>query len=379
MARRALLAVALLAAACQPTVQKGRLPPGDYAPRPEEPALYGLPGQEEAYRREALRRAVVRLPPPVPVGDADLSRNPPDPGGLREDDVVDCKFLLKPSEGYTPKFQCIRPGGEVLRVKYGRYNAEVFGEIAATRLLAALGYGVDRMYVVAKVRCFGCPAFPYPRVGWLDALMMDYGKVTEFDPVIIERRLPGREIRTAEVRGWGFFELKTVDPALGGASRAEVDAFRLMAAFLANWDSKPSNQRLLCLPGGEPVQPGGPCRTPLAMMQDVGRTFGPRYLDVERWSATPLWADPATCLVSMKGLPYDGATFSDVRVGEAGRRLLADLLGSLREDQVRGLFEGARFAEYGKQPGPGRDPDNWVRAFQNRVRQLVDRPPCPTP
>jgi hypothetical protein len=379
VARRALLVAALLAAACQPTVQKGRLPPGDYTPRPEDNPLPAPPGREEEYRRDALRRARVRLPLAVPVAEADLSRNPPEGGALREDEVVDCRFLLKPSEGFTPKFQCIRPGGEILRVKYGRYNAEVFAELATTRLLSALGFGADRMYRVAKVRCFGCPTFPYPRVGILDSLLMDYGKVTEFTPVVVERRLRGREIRTPQVRGWGFFELDTVDPAAGGASRAEVDAFRLMAAFLANWDSKPSNQRLLCLPGGEPAAAGGPCRTPFAMMQDVGRTFGPRYMDVGRWSATPLWADPATCLVSMKGLPYDGATFSDVQVGEEGRRLLADMLGSLREEQVRGLFVGARFAEYVQQPVSGRDPETWVRAFQHRVRQLVDRPPCPTP
>jgi hypothetical protein len=371
------VALALGAAACQPTVQD-KLPPGDYTPRPVDQALPAPSGHEDALRKEALRRAQVRLPLPVPLSEADLSRTPPGPGGFGEADVIECRFLLKPSEGFSPKFQCVAAGGDIVRVKYGRKNPEVYGEVAATRLLAALGYGADRMYVVGKVRCFGCPSFPYPKVGVLDALLMDYGKVREFETAVIERRLAGKEIRGTVLRGWGFDELERIDPGVGGAPRAEVDAFRLLAAFLANWDSKPSNQRLVCLPGGEPSRPDEPCRLPLALMQDVGRAFGPRHMDLGRWSSTPVWADPATCLLSMKGMPHDGATFRDVHIGEAGRRLLADLLGSLREDQVRGLFTGARFPEYLRQSEPGRDPDNWVRAFQARVRQIADRPPCPT-
>jgi hypothetical protein len=374
-----LLLVALAAAACQPTTVRESLPPGDYTPRADDHLLKPPPGQEDALRREALRRALVRLPPARPVGEADLSRNAPEPDGFHEADVVDCRFLLTLSEGFTPKFRCVRAGGDVLRVKYGRNNPEVYGEVAATRLLDALGYGADRMYVVAKVRCFGCPRYPYPKVGALDGLLADPHGVAEFETAVIERRMPGHEVRGKDVKGWGFYELASVDPAVGGAPKAEVDAFRLMAAFLVDWDSKASNQRLLCLPGGEPGRPDEPCRKAMAILQDVGRSFGPRQMDLERWAATPVWADPATCLVSMKGLPYDGATFNDARIGEAGRRLLAGLLTALREDQVRGLFAGARFPQYLRQSEPGRDPDNWVRAFEARVRQIADRPPCPDP
>ena len=40
-----------------------------------------------------------------------------------------------------------------MKVKYGRDNAELYTEVAATRLMAALGFPVDRMFVVAAVRC----------------------------------------------------------------------------------------------------------------------------------------------------------------------------------------------------------------------------------
>ena len=52
------------------------------------------------------------------------------------------------------------PVGEELKVKYGRRNPEPWAEVAATRLLSALGFGADRMYVVARVHCLAGPIPP---------------------------------------------------------------------------------------------------------------------------------------------------------------------------------------------------------------------------
>ncbi len=49
----------------------------------------------------------------------------------------------------------------MLKVKYGA-SPEVHTEVAATRLMHALGAGADRMYLVDTLRCFGCPEDPYP-------------------------------------------------------------------------------------------------------------------------------------------------------------------------------------------------------------------------
>src|SRR6185436_2568967 len=102
-------------------------------------------------------------------------------------------------------------------------------------------------------------------------------------------------------------------------------------------------------------------------------------LDLEAWRGTPIWADPATCRVSMKTLPYQGATFRDTIISEQGRRLLADELKQLRADQLRDLFTTAGFTEFVKSSEAGRDVNNWVAAFQDKVRQIADRPPCPQP
>ena len=55
-------------------------------------------------------------------------------------------FPEKPLTGNTPKFPCeVRPD-DVVKVKYGEKNGEVYAEIAASRLFWALGFKVDRMY-----------------------------------------------------------------------------------------------------------------------------------------------------------------------------------------------------------------------------------------
>jgi len=52
------------------------------------------------------------------------------------------------------------PGGETIKVKYGR-TPERQGEVAATRLLAALGFGADHVTMLPRIKCLGCPPFPF--------------------------------------------------------------------------------------------------------------------------------------------------------------------------------------------------------------------------
>src|SRR6185503_19260543 len=73
------------------------------------------------------------------------------------------------------------------------------------------------------------------------------GAYEDFEWVAIEHKFEARPIESREQKGWGFFELDTVDPSKGGAPRAHVDALRLFAVFLAHWDNKAENQRLVCL------------------------------------------------------------------------------------------------------------------------------------
>lgn len=326
-------------------------------------------------RDDALARARVWQEPATPIAEADLRGR--QTGALELADRVDCRYQLKLSSGITPKFHCALADGRVIKVKYGRLNAEPRTERAATRLLSTLGFGADRMHFVKRVRCRGCPVYPHPRWGTMNSLFARKGENTDFEDVAVEEPMLGRSIEAGDTEGWAWYEMDKVDPARGGATRAELDALRLMAVFLADWDNKAVNQALICLPGGD--RPDGGCDAPFAYLQDVGATFGPKGLNLEAWRATPIWTDPSTCLVSMKTLPFQGATFPDTVISEAGRRFLADELKQLRRQQLRDLFVASDFTEYAKSSEAGRDVENWVAAFEDKVRQIADRPPCPEP
>lgn len=338
----------------------------------------------------ALRRAQVYLEPSTPIDAAKLGENPGGEDSFKPDELVPCRFKPGGVSGSTPKFDCELAGGEKVKVKYGRDNEEVVAEVAASRLLGALGFPTDRMYVVGRVRCFGCPADPFTALqcvndgGSIESCFpgLDYDQYHEFDVAVIERPLDGRRIESTKERGWDWKELAKIDASAGGATRAQIDALRLLAVFLNHWDNKAKNQRLVCL--GERESSGRdvdatPCERPLAMVQDLGATFGPFKLDLAKWSRIPIWSNAATCTVSMRALPYGGSSFADTRISEEGRRFLADRIGQLSAAQLRDLFEGARVDRFPHKDPRAADVDNWVRAFQAKVRAIRDRAPCPPP
>ena len=159
---------------------------------------------------------------------------------------MSCRFLSEALGGTTPKFNCVLPDGEVVKVKYGR-NAEIPAEAAATRLLAGLGFGADRIYIVPRLRCHGCPPLPFHisrvfgfvRADSVPELLGPDARVTEYEWVAVERRMEGRPIEADGERGWAWFEL-AANPAHGGADRAEIDAFRLWRASSCTGTTSPT-------------------------------------------------------------------------------------------------------------------------------------------
>ena len=71
-----------------------------------------------------------------------------------------CTFVITELGGTAPKFDCLLENGDRIRVKYGR-TPEIPSEVAAARLLHALGFGADDVMLVEKLRCYGCPAEPF--------------------------------------------------------------------------------------------------------------------------------------------------------------------------------------------------------------------------
>jgi hypothetical protein len=340
------------------------------SPRPH--AIWPMSsGRASALRNDALLRAGVRVSADAPAIDLDILEPP-----------LECRFLADLPSGTSPKFDCVLPEGNVIKVKYGR-NPEVAAEVAATRLVSALGYAADRMSITPRVRCYGCPRYPFLAMQLLHLTGL-FGRFptqgtengySDFEWAAIERRFEASAIELPERKGWAWWELSAVDPARG-ATRTELDALRLLAVFLAHWDNKAENQRMVCLDAPGAIDRS--CGRPLLMIQDLGATFGPPKANLARWQSTRIWADRNTCTVSMRALPYHGGTFPEVRITEGGRLDLLERLSALTPDQVRDLFRAARFPEHYSATDDDKDVEAWSDAFWQKVDQIATAGPCPT-
>ena len=347
-------------------------PGGDF--EPHEPKAWVLAGPDaKTQRLDMLRRAAFTLQP-------DFSLHGPASSDPLHRPVPSCRFVPSELSGTTPKFDCVFAGGDMVKVKYG-HDAEIHSEAASTSLLRMLGYAADSVTIVQRLRCYGCPRHPFAAMHLRRTFHMPFVReeisngYTDFEWVSVERKFPAVAIETEMIAGWEWREL---DRSI--APRAEVDAFRLLAAFLAHWDNKSQNQRLVCLDSlsGRSGQPeGGQCERPLAMIQDAGASFGPLKVNLARWRDLPVWYDRTTCMLSMRALPFEGATFEDVQISEDGRALLAHRLGAVSDAQVERLFADARFPQFQAGTGDERDLKAWTQAFKSRVQQIADAR-CPT-
>jgi len=318
-------------------------------------------------RLNAIRTAQVWSP--VNIGSMDVKAGPQDAEGFAPGAEVRCEYHEERLAG-TPKFNCAITPDDKVRVKYGEQNGEVYSEVAASRLLWALGFGADGVYPV-RVVCTGCPADPIRNP-----------KKTEgtrtFVPAAIERKLPGDEIELHKDSGWSWVELTFVDHASGGAPVAHRDALKLLAAMIQHTDSKPQQQRLMCLDRkmGKTPDEGGACSHPFMMINDLGKTFGTASVfnndtksavNFKEWSRTPVWKDETGCVArlpkSMTG------SLEHPKISEAGRAFLSDLLSQLSDQQLRDLFEVAQFTRRDSSATV----DDWVSAFKKKRGDIAAR------
>jgi hypothetical protein len=301
------------------------------------------------------------------VASMNILAGPPEKG-FGSGATVTCDYVDKQFGGHTPKFGCAF-GDEVLKVRYGRDNGEVYAGVAATRLLWALGFGADPMYPV-RVVCRGCP----------EKLAFNEGSVAHdvvtFDVAAIERKFPGTEIEaTGRDPGWSWDELDAVDPRQGGAPPPQRDALKLVAVLLQHTDNKADQQHLVCRDREHSKHHLANCEQPFMLIHDVGMTFGRANLlnraavgsvNFEMWSTTPIWKDREHCIANLA--PSQTGSLADPPISEAGRKFLADLLVQLSDKQLHDLFAVSRFAD---KPHGGAPIDAWVAAFKEKRNQIV--------
>ena len=317
-------------------------------------------------RIEAIRRAQVWQQ--TDIASLDIKAGPQDVKGFAPEETVTCDWVQKKVTS-TPKFYCAIDPKDEVKVKYGEKNGEVYAEVAATRLLWALGFGADRMYPV-KVNCRGCSADPISD-------QKKYPGEQLFDPAAVERELPGHTMEANGKSGWNWIELSNVDQTDNGAPLAHRDALKLLAVFMQHTDSKFIQQRLICLDKHADEESGtGVCEHPFMMLNDVGKTFGkanafnkdePGAVNLKAWSSMSIWKDKKGCTgnlpKSMTG------SLEDPQISEGGRKFLADMLTQLSDEQIHDLFEVARFPRRDR----GTTVDDWVTAFKQKRDEITTR------
>ena len=334
---------------------------------------------KERARDKAIRAARVWMDPEIAIEEADL-RSGNDPY-LGLGDEITCDYVDTHLGGSVPKFLCSLADGELIKVKFGPLDAdstrEIPAEVAASRLLRVLGFGADRMYLVRRVHCRGCPLSL--KDADRDGGNLDFAERYErrggsgheiFEWVSVERRMEGRRIQASDDEGWSWRDdLPRVDTMLpDSSSRGALDAFRLLMSFIESVDSKASNQRLMCLPGGFSEAAPGECSRPFMMVHDLGATFGkPGAFSVSRakfrlggWQTQDVWKEAGSCTTGPDhGLKY---TFDAYPISEEGRQFLAGLLNRLSLRQIGDLFRGVRAAAYADGGAEDFDVDELIHA-----------------
>jgi len=326
------------------------------------------PGRSDP-RAAVLARAQVWQA--VDVAKLDLKAGPGGAGSFASHAMVNCDYLDKKLGGLSPKFACRLPDGDELKVKYGGTNGEVYGEMLATRLLWALGFGADAMYSV-NVVCRGCPR----PLGGIERPGGEY----RFDPAVVERKMAGHEWPHHSDSGWSWRELAEIAPARDGAPRSQRDALTLLAVFMQHSDSKPQQQKILCLGGVDEDT----CSRPFLMISDVGLTFGAASLvnsnaassvNLARWRDTPVWREGPGCVGNLDK-SFSGTLDKPV-IGEAGRGFLAMLLQQLSDAQLHDLFEVARVNLRVREPGHALSGfpsvDEWMSVFKQKRDEIVSK------
>lgn len=409
----------------------------------------------EKSRRACVATARIIEPKPPALSIDALRAGPPSALPFRSDERVYCRYVPRVDQGGSLKFRCMRTDdrnrlyddegrivveaadfddggvlvddegeplrddegnrrkGDELRVKYflgsspSARHREMFTETVVSHLFWALGIPVDRVYMPASVRCFGCGLDP-DRQSRPDSTRTP----REFRFASIERRYEGKQINVDRKRGWmglggGYshgFAFGELEGLATQSPQRRIDTEVLVTALnIVAYNSPSSYQNeLVCRPGKWDKETGV-CTESVAYVQDVGGTLG----------GEKAMAIPGIPKSEMKDHPRgDWPTFSQGRVfrdaaqcrlthdiagveqlSEPGRQALASRIRDrIGMDELLVIFEKANIhqmdagvtAHAAKQ---SRLPDGpeleryiqrmWAEAVHSRLREVLDAR-CPT-
>ncbi len=128
----------------------------------------------------------------------------------------------------------------------------------------------------------------------------------------------------------GRFPSSTSSPhSDGGATRAQIDALKLLAVFIQHSDSKPGQQEIVCQEGRKQKDAKGneTCAEAWLVIKDLGGSFGKATklntskMNLADWDGAVIWKDAKQCIGDMPR-SFTGS-LEDPMISEAGRQFLA--------------------------------------------------------
>ena len=257
-----------------------------------------------------------------------------DPGNIPEKDLFwgsgsenlaprpPFKFVEEEAKGTQPKIEVTDANGEKWKVKFGK---EVHSEVAATRLLWALGYYVEETYFVDAGKIEGITQLRRAK----EFIAPD----GSFAGARFEKR-PKNIERTKIAWAWGD------NPFLG---TKELSGLRILMTMINNWDTRRVSKNNIVL---RITAPGGVVED-WYVVEDLGSSFGKmgRYMFVtrNRWDLDDFRTQKFIDGVSgnMLDLHYQGGARSINKVPLDHARWFSGLLSQLTDNQVRRAFEAA--------------------------------------
>jgi hypothetical protein len=250
-------------------------------------------------------------------------------------------FVEENTGGTQPKVVVRDAAGVTWDVKFG---AEVHAEVAASRLVHAVGYFVEEHYFLPSGRIEGVPELERAR-GHIDAAgAFAKARFTRRNPDIVE---------TPE--SWTFLE----NPFLG---QRELSGLMILMTMLNNWDIRGERNNDVVLAS---AQDGS--RERRYLVGDLGATFGRmggRISSHSKWDLEDYKAEGFIEQVDggVLHLDYDGFDSDLDRVPLEHARWFASIVSQLTHEQVRRAFEAA-----GAKP---EEVEGFSRRFMEKIREL---------
>ena len=317
-------------------------------------------------RRDAIRRAQVWEK--TDIRAMDMKAGPPGHGAFDAGTARRLPLRPKQMSGNSPKFTCVIPPDDEVKVKFGRDNGEVYAEVAATPAVLGARFP-GRSHVPGEGPLRGLPAEP----------RMPRRQERRADPVrsgVNRAQVQRARADRRRARGWAWPELDDVQETAGGAPMAQRDALKLLAVFVQHTDNK-ARAAAVDLRRSERGRGAARCEHPVMMVNDLGQTFGRSNLfnrdavgsvNLDEWTAAQVWSDPKRCIGDLP--PSQTGTSQNPADQRVGPEVSVGPAEQLTDQQLHDLFEVARFEDRTERMAKPRAHD---RRVGERVQEKAGR------